>query len=72
MRQEGVAYVRFLVSRKGNVSDVRIGKSSGYSLLDAETVSTVLRANPVPPPAQEIEGDPVEVLVPVSFFMRRR
>jgi protein TonB len=71
-RQEGVVYVRFAVDRQGNVSNVRVGRASGHALLDEETLDTVRRGSPVPPPPAEIEGDPVEVMVPVEFFIKRR
>ncbi len=71
-RQEGVVYVRFEVDRGGNVSGIRLGRSSGLPALDEEALATVKRASPVPAPADEVEGDPVEVMVPVEFFLRRR
>lgn len=71
-RQEGVAYVRFTVDRQGRVSGARISRGSGHSLLDEETMATLRRADPVPPPLPAIEGERVEVMVPVSFFIRRR
>lgn len=70
-KQEGVVYVRFSVDRQGNVHDGRLGKSSGFPALDDETLAVVRRANPVPPPPPEIAGDPVEVMVPVSFYLRK-
>jgi len=71
LRQQGVTHVRFSVDRQGRVSNPRIGRSSGHPLLDEETLATLLRASPVPPPPAEIRGDPVEVSIPVSFFIRR-
>jgi len=71
LRQQGVAHVRFSVDRQGRVSNPRIGRSSGHPLLDEETIATLLRASPVPPPPPEIRGNPVEVSIPVSFFIRR-
>lgn len=70
-RQEGVAQVRFAVDRQGRVSGIRLARSSGHDLLDTETLATVERAAPLPPPPPEVPGDPVEVLVPVEFFLRR-
>lgn len=72
LRQQGVAYVRFSVDRQGNASNIRLGQSSGHPLLDEETLATVRRGSPLPPPPAEITGDPVEVMVPVTFFLRRR
>jgi len=71
LRQQGVTQVRFSVDRQGRVSNPRIGRSSGHHLLDEETLATLQRASPLPPPPPEIRGDPVEVMVPVSFFIRR-
>ena len=71
LRQQGVAYVRFAVDRRGNASNIRLGQSSGHPLLDAETVETVRRGSPLPPPPAEVGGDPVEVMVPVAFFIGR-
>ncbi len=47
---------------------------AGHPLLDAETLATVRGGGPVPAPAPppEIGGDPVEVMVPAAFFIRRR
>jgi len=72
LRQQGVAYVRFSVDRQGNASHVRIGRSSGHPLLDEETLATVQRGSPLPAPPSDVEGDPVEVMVPVEFFLHRR
>lgn len=72
LRQQGVAYVRFSVDRQGNASNIRLGQSSGHPLLDEETLATVRRGSPLPPPPAEVTGDPVEVMVPVTFFLRRR
>ncbi len=72
MRQEGVSYVRFSVDRQGNVSQARIGRSSGHEALDQATLDTVARATPVPAPPAEVTGNPVEVMVPVQFFINRR
>jgi protein TonB len=71
LRQQGVVYVRFAVARDGAVS-VEAGRSSGFALLDQETLDTVQRASPVPAPPAEVAGDPVQVMVPVSFFLRGR
>lgn len=71
-RLEGVAYVRFSVAPDGAVADVRIGRGSGSAVLDAETLSVVRRASPVPPPPDDASGMPVEVMVPVSYFMPGR
>lgn len=72
MRQEGTAHVRFSVDQRGHVANARIERSSGNALLDEATLATVLRASPVPPPPIELAPYPVEVMVPVEFYVRRR
>ncbi len=72
LRQQGVVYVRFAVARDGAVSGLKLGRSSGFALLDQETLDTVQRASPVPAPPAVVAGDPVDVMVPVSFFLRGR
>ena len=72
LRQQGVVYVRFAVYRDGRVSGARIERGSGFALLDQETLETVQRASPVPVPPAEVAGDPVEVMVPVAFYLRGR
>ncbi|UYB53215.1 energy transducer TonB [Xanthomonas sp. AM6] len=71
-RQEGVVQVQFAVDRHGHASAIRIVQGSGHDALDSETLATVQRASPLPAPPPEIEGDPVQVVVPVDFFLRDR
>ncbi|MEB1528558.1 energy transducer TonB [Xanthomonas sp. WHRI 7945] len=71
-RQEGVVQVQFAVDRRGHASAIRVVQGSGHDALDSETLATVQRASPLPPPPAEIEGDPVQVVVPVDFFLRER
>ncbi|MBD7921180.1 energy transducer TonB [Xanthomonas bonasiae] len=71
-RQEGVVQVQFAVDRRGHASAIRIVQGSGHDALDSETLATVQRASPLPAPPPEIEGDPVQVVVPVDFFLRER
>ncbi|KLD73776.1 energy transducer TonB [Xanthomonas hyacinthi] len=71
-RQEGVVQVQFAVDRRGHASAIRIVQGSGHDTLDSETLATVQRASPLPAPPPEIDGDPVQVVVPVDFFLRER
>ncbi len=70
-RQEGTVQVQFLVDRQGHVSHLDIARGSGFEALDTETIATVQRADPLPPPPAEIKADPVQVLVPMDFSLRR-
>lgn len=69
-RQQGVVQLRFSMNRMGKVLSASIEKSSGYDLLDQEALALIYRAAPLPAPPSEIAGDPVELVVPVQFFLR--
>jgi protein TonB len=68
-RQEGVCYVRFTIDRQGHVLASSLDRTSGYALLDREAVALVRRADPLPAPPAEIEGETISLTVPVEFFL---
>lgn len=70
-RQEGVAYLRFTMDREGNVLTKSIEQSAGYPLLDEETLALIDRAQPLPKPPVEMQGEALEFVVPVEFFLNR-
>lgn len=69
-RQQGVVQLRFAMDRTGKVLSATIEKSAGSDLLDQEALALLRRAAPLPPPPPEVAGDPVELVVPVQFFLR--
>jgi periplasmic protein TonB len=69
-REQGVAYLRFSMDRTGRVLSANIGKSSGHSELDQETLALIFRAEPLPPPPPEVPGNPIELVVPVQFLLK--
>ena len=70
-RQQGVAHLRFTIDRQGKVLSSEINKSSGFELLDDEVLALIQRAQPVPAPPPEVAGNRIEMLVPVSFSLRK-
>lgn len=70
-RETGIAYLHFKMDRKGRVLDARIDRSAGYSLLDDEVLDLVHRAAPLPAPPEQVPGDPLELVVPVEFFLKK-
>lgn len=70
-RQQGVPYVRFRMDRSGRVLAASLERSSGYAALDAEAVALPSRASPLPPPPDEVPGDPLDIVVPIEFFLKR-
>lgn len=69
-RQEGTARIRFVVDRRGRVHGVRLVRSSGSPVLDAEAVALPPRAAPLPRPPAELASHHIELIVPIEFFVR--
>ncbi len=58
------------MDRAGNVLSARLERSCGYVELDREAVALAKRAEPLPRPPAEIEGQTVELVVPIEFHLR--
>lgn len=69
-RDQGVAHVRFTMNRQGQVLGAAILRSSGSAALDRAALDTIRRAQPLPS-IPEDRPDPLELTVPVEFFLRR-
>jgi protein TonB len=69
-RETGIAQVAFSIDRQGNVIASRIARSSGSAALDRETIDTLRRAQPFPPPPPNMPGDAFEFTVPIRFKVR--
>lgn len=67
-KQQGVALIRFVMDRDGNVAAARVEKSSGFAVLDQAALSAVQRAVPLPKPPQEVPGEWLDLIVPVDFY----
>lgn len=70
-QQQGVPWVSFIMNREGKVLSVSLARSSGVDSLDKETLALVHRAEPLPTPPAEVQGDKLTLTVPVEFFMDR-
>lgn len=70
-RQQGLPYVRFVVTREGKVLSAKLERSSGYESLDEEALALFERAQPLPAFTPEMEGDTLEAVVPIQFSLRR-
>lgn len=68
-REEGVAYVIFRMNRAGTVLSAAILRSSRSALLDHAALETLRRAQPLPA-VPENKPDPLELSVPIEFFMQ--
>lgn len=58
----GTCQISFLVSENGQVSEIRIQKSTGHALLDENVVETIKRAAPFPRPPVS-----VRLIIPFTY-----
>jgi TonB family protein len=69
-RRTGVAQLGFVIDRAGRLVASRIVRSSGFAALDQETLATVRRAEPFPPPPPGMPGERFDFAVPIRFNVR--
>ena len=69
-RQEGTAMLYFVVDKSGSVTGARLEQTSGSKLLDQEVMRMIERAAPLPPMPETMSSAPMELVVPVQFFLR--
>ena len=63
--------MRFTMDRAGRVLVSTLERTSNHGVLDAEALALLQRAQPLPPLPDEIDGDTLEIVVPIEFFLRR-
>lgn len=68
--QTGVVQLGFAIDRAGRVVASRIVHSSGVPALDQESLATVKRAQPFPPPPPAMPGQTFDFTVPIRFNIR--
>jgi protein TonB len=68
--ETGTAELAFTLDRNGKVVASRIVRTSGSAALDQETIDTVRRAQPFPPPPQNLSGETFDFTVPIRFNIR--
>lgn len=68
--QEGIVSVSFSVDRQGNVTQVRLTKSSSHKSLDKEILALLKRASPLPVPPKNVEGTTFRFELPFAFYIK--
>lgn len=63
----GIAMVRFVVGRDGELVSVELSSSSGNTALDRLALRTVRNASPFPAPPKSVERDQLVFTIPFSF-----
>ncbi|MDF7675107.1 energy transducer TonB [Acetobacteraceae bacterium ESL0709] len=69
--QEGIPTVRFSMDRQGHVITATLSQGSDYKMLDEEALSLPQRAQPLPPPPDDIKGDIITLTVPIEFTIHK-
>ena len=69
-KEEGVVYVRVAMDRAGHVLSAKIQEGSSSADLNAEGLAVIQRAQPLPVPPSVVTGDPVDLIIPVTFSLR--
>lgn len=68
--QEGIVSVSFSVDRRGNVTQLRLKKSSSHKSLDKEILALLQRASPLPVPPADVEGTTFRFELPFAFYIK--
>jgi protein TonB len=68
--ETGTAQLAFTLDRNGKVVTSRVVRASGSAALDQETIETVRRAQPFPPPPANMPGETFDFTVPIRFNIR--
>ncbi|MFY8093574.1 MAG: energy transducer TonB family protein [Niveispirillum sp.] len=69
-RQQGTAWVRLTLDRKGRVLSQQLERGCGVEALDREATEMVARAQPLPEIPDELGMDQMELVLPVEFSLR--
>jgi len=68
--EQGIAKVAFKIDHQGHLLGSRIVQSSGSAALDQETLAMLARAQPMPPPPDQVSDAQLSFVVPVRFNFR--
>jgi periplasmic protein TonB len=68
--EQGVVVLDFVMDRDGHVLSRRIVTGSGFADLDAEVLTLIQRAQPLPAFAASMSEDQLHLTVPIRFSLR--
>jgi TonB family protein len=71
LASEGRIVVMVRVARDGQVLEVEVRQSSGRAPIDDAEVHAIWRASPLPPPPPEFVGNPVTLVMPITYKIGR-
>ncbi len=68
MKREGRVHINLMLDRRGRVVSASVDHGSGFKAFDTEALETVHRAEPLPAPPPEVDGDPVPMKASIGFY----
>ena len=68
---EGEVRLRLTVARKGNLLHIEVERSSGYGILDQHALAMVGELSGLPALPAALEGNEIQVLVPVNYKLKK-
>lgn len=69
--EEGEVLVSFVIGQAGEISNIRVSRSSGHPSLDKAAIKTVTRVSPMKPLPAELGISRWELAVPIAFNLRK-
>lgn len=69
MKREGRVHVKLTMDRQGHVVHVAVDRGAGFEAFDTEAVATVRRADPLPPPPEDVAGSTIALQLPIGFTL---
>lgn len=66
-RQRGRVVTRVTINRAGELVALSIDRSSGWPLIDNAELAAIRRAMPLPPPPAGMPGDPLVLILPMTY-----
>jgi protein TonB len=67
---QGVVSLAVTIDRQGKIVSIKVVKSSGSTVLDAEALDMIKRAAPLPLPPADIADSDLSFVVPIRFAAR--
>ncbi len=66
-RQRGRVVTRVTINRMGELIAISIDRSSGWPLIDRAELAAIQRAMPLPPVPAGMQGDPIVLILPMTY-----
>lgn len=68
---QGETSIKFTILSNGAVGKINLIRSSGFQILDQETIATIQRANPFPPLPKEVNLSSVQMELSLVFKLKK-